>query len=137
MEIINDTVFYYYYNDQGIRTKKIINGKTTEYYLDGDKVIYEISGTDTIRYTYDLDGSIISMNLNGTEYFYIKDLQGNIIYIVDKDGNELVEYEYDSFGKILYIDDFSGINLGHINPYRYRGYRFDEETGWYYLNSRG
>ncbi|QVK19573.1 RHS repeat-associated core domain-containing protein [Mycoplasmatota bacterium] len=28
------------------------------------------------------------------------------------------------------------LDIAKINPYRYRGYRFDEETGWYYLNSR-
>ncbi len=129
-------IVQYSYNNQGIRTKKIVEGKTIEYYLDGDLVIYETNGTDTIRYTYDLDGSIVSMNLNGNEYFYIKDIQGNITYIVDKYGNDLVEYEYDAYGNILHLYDYSGNGLGRKNPYRYRGYRYDEETGWYYLDSR-
>ena len=50
--------------------------------------------------------------------------------------NEIVSYEYDSWGAILNITDNSGINLGTINPFRYRSYYYDEETKLYYLNSR-
>ncbi len=84
-----------------------------------------------------LDGTLISMNLNGVEYFYIKNLQGDIINIVDSSGNILVEYRYNAWGEILRtIDNTGSLKLSEKNPYRYRGYRYDEETGWYYLNSR-
>ena len=63
------------YNDQGIRTQKVQNSGsliTTNYILDGDKVLVETrSNGITIYYTYDVDGSLLSMNYNGTEYFYI------------------------------------------------------------------
>ena len=61
----------YKYNNSGIRTEKTVNGVTTKYYLSGDGVTLEDNGTDKIYYTYDADGDLISMNLNGKEYFYI------------------------------------------------------------------
>lgn len=143
-------IISYRYNDSGYRTyKKVdkLNGNYTEYnyYLDGSLVIYEeikyyenneLRKTDKIYYTYDIDGTLISMNLNEEEYFYIRNLQGDIVNIVDNNGNIQVTYRYDAWGEIIYQTDN---DLARINPYRYRGYRYDEETGLYYLyylNSR-
>jgi RHS repeat-associated protein len=136
----------YKYNDQGIRTYKKVEtdvSKYTEYYyyLDGDKVLYEkintVNGTKTITdklyYTYDMDGRIISVNYNGTEYFYIRNDQNDVVKIVDANGIEVVKYTYDAWGNILEQTDNT---LAKLNPYRYRGYRYDEETSLYYLNSR-
>jgi len=90
-----------------------------------------------ILYTYDVDGSLISFNYLGTEYFYVKDILGNIVRIIDATGTTLVEYQYDAYGNILYTLDNSGtLNLSHINPYRYRSYRYDEEISYYYCNAR-
>jgi RHS repeat-associated protein len=72
------------------------------------------------------------MNYNGNEYFYITNLQGDIIELVDISGNIVATYSYDAWGNI--ISKFGTIS--DINPYRYRGYRWDEESGYYYLNSR-
>ena len=47
-----------------------------------------------------------------------------------------IEYYYDAYGRIINKVDTSGINLSEINPFRYRSYYQDDETGWYYLNSR-
>jgi len=55
------------------------------------------------------------------------------IELVDISGNTVVQYKYDAWGNII---SQTGGALAEINPYRYRGYRFDEETGFYYLNSR-
>ena len=70
---------------------------------------------------------------NGQQYYYRKNLQGDIVAICDHCGNLLGEYEYDAWGKIL---SQGGSELLTINPFRYRGYYYDEETGLYYLNSR-
>jgi RHS repeat-associated protein len=126
------------YNDQGIRTQKIQStcggNVTTNYVLDGDKVLVETrSNGITIYYTYDVDGSLLSMNYNGTEYFYITNLQGDVIELRDMSGSVVVQYKYDAWGNIVYQ---SPGTLADINPYRYRGYRFDVETGYYYLQSR-
>lgn len=126
------------YNDQGIRTQKIQvtpSGTTTiNFILDGDKVLVESrSNGITLYFTYDVDGTLLSMNYNGNEYFYITNMQGDIIELVDINGNSVVKYNYDAWGNIIYK---SGGSLADINPYLYRGYRYDIETGWYYLQSR-
>jgi hypothetical protein len=75
----NGVITSYKYNDGGIRTQKTANGVTTTYYLEGDLVIYEesfnVSEPNTkfnrIYYNYTGGGSLVSMNLNGVEYYYI------------------------------------------------------------------
>ena len=137
----------YKYNDSGIRTQKVVvkNGVTTktDYHLVGDKVTYEYNGTDKIYYTYDASGKLVSMNLtcatnsaiNG-EYYYVRNAQGDIIGLIDKTGTQVVSYTYDSWGKLISIDGTLKDSVGVKNPYRYRGYRYDTETGLYYLQSR-
>jgi len=136
----------YNYNDQGYRTKKIIgtlvNGifgyQTIEYELIGDKVIVETDGIYRITYTYDYDGTLLSYfcddniidDIDGEEFFYIHDLQGNITAIIDDDGNETGQYLYDAYGNIL------NLITTPLNAYTYRGYRYDSEIKMYYLNSR-
>lgn len=131
------------YNDSGIRTEKTVNGVKTTYHLVGDKVTFESNGTDNVYYTYDSAGKLVSMNLNGTEYFYVRNAQGDIIGLIDKVGTQVVAYNYDSWGKLISIKDATGADItnntthvGYKNPYRYRGYRYDTETGLYYLHSR-
>ncbi|MDY0138697.1 MAG: RHS repeat-associated core domain-containing protein, partial [Candidatus Izemoplasmatales bacterium] len=95
-------------------------------------------------YSYDIDGTLISFYYDndisvlndGEEYYYIRDLQGNITRVVDKDGEIVVEYVYDSWGSIINWEDISTNDIANINPYTYRGYRLDYETGYYYLQSR-
>jgi len=126
----------YKYNDAGIRTQKVVNGVTTNYHLEGDKVTYESNGTDKIYYTYDSEGDLISMNLNETEYYYIRNAQGDIIGLFDKAGTQVVAYTYDTWGKLISTTGTLASTVGVKNPYRYRGYRYDGETGLYYLNAR-
>ncbi len=76
------------------------------------------------------------MNLNGEEYYYIRNGQGDIIGLFDSDGTEVVRYYYDSWGKLISIEGTLKDTIGVKNPYRYRGYRYDRETGLYYLQSR-
>ncbi|MCF7932789.1 MAG: RHS repeat-associated core domain-containing protein, partial [Acholeplasmataceae bacterium] len=107
---------------------------TTDYILDGDRVLVESrSNGITLCFTYDVDGSLLSVNYNGNEYFYITNRQGDVIELVDVNGQSAVKYNYDAWGNMIYK---SGGSLADINPYRYRGYRFDIETGLYYLQSR-
>jgi RHS repeat-associated protein len=126
----------YKYNDSGIRTQKTVDGVTTNYRLVGDKVTYEDNGTDKIYYSYDASGNLVSMNLNGVEYYYIRNAQGDITGLFDGTGNPVVSYVYDSWGKLISIDGSLKDSVGVKNPYKYRGYRYDSETELYYLNSR-
>jgi RHS repeat-associated protein len=132
---IGSVTYTYTYNDQGVRTSKFNGTNITEYFLDGSLVLFEKTGNDVIYYTYDVDDSLLSMNYNGNEYFYIKNLQGDIIEIVDASGYTVARYRYDAWGNIVYQED-SGLGIANINPYRYRSYRYDTETGLYYLNTR-
>lgn len=131
------------YDDSGIRTEKTVNGVTTSYNLNGDKVIHETDGTNSIHYTYDSSENLVSMSLNGIDYYYVKNAQGDIIGLIDKAGTQIASYTYDSWGKLISIKDGNGnditndtTSVGFKNPYRYRGYRYDTETGLYYLQSR-
>jgi RHS repeat-associated protein len=83
------------------------------------------------------------MNLDGVEYYYIRNGQNDIIELLDKNGSQIASYIYDSWGMLISIKDQYGnditndeISVGYRNPYRYRGYRYDTETGLYYLQSR-
>ena len=132
----NGNTISYKYNDSGIRTQKTVNGVTTNYRLVGNKVTYESNGTDNVYYTYDSNNDLVSMNLNGVEYYYVRNGQNDIIGLIDGTGAQVVSYTYDSWGKLISIDGILKDTVGVKNPYRYRGYRYDTETGLYYLNSR-
>ena len=69
-------------------------------------------------------------------YFLASNPQGDITYIYDIDGNRVVTYNYDAWGNILSISGTKASTIGRYNPFRYRGYYYDTETGFYYLNSR-
>ena len=74
-------------------------------------------------------------------YLCRKDLQGNIIALIDNNGNTVVEYKYDAWGNHKVVDAngneiTSSNHLGNLNPFRYRGYYYDVETGLYFLKSR-
>lgn len=97
--------------------------------MNSDKVTYETDGTNQIYYTYDSDGKLLSMNLNDTEYYYIKNAQDDIIGLIDKAGTQVTSYTYDTYGKVISIDGSLKDTAHKINTYRYREYRYDSETG--------
>ncbi|OQB24455.1 MAG: tRNA nuclease WapA precursor [Firmicutes bacterium ADurb.Bin182] len=76
------------------------------------------------------------MNYNGSVYFYVRNAQNDIVSIVDSTGTVVVTYSYDAWGKLFDVSGAKATTLGKDNPFRYRGYYFDSETGLYYLQSR-
>ncbi|MDO5434983.1 MAG: RHS repeat-associated core domain-containing protein [Clostridia bacterium] len=76
------------------------------------------------------------MIYNGTAYGYLYNLQGDVVALVDGTGTKVVEYTYDAWGKLTSKMGTMAGTLGTVQPFRYRGYVFDEETGLYYLRSR-
>ena len=113
----------------------------TEWYItDGTKVMmqYRTDGdgivSQQIVYEYDENDNVVSFSYNNEKYYYQRNGQHDIIGITDGNGTTAGEYEYDSWGKILNESDLTPI--ARINPYRYRGYRYDEESGFYWLHSR-
>ena len=130
----NNNVSYIYNND-GIRTSKVVNNVTTNYYLKGNKIVFEEKNNTVLYFIYNND-ELVGFKYNGNTYHYHKNLFGDVIGIYDSNINEIVTYEYDSWGAIVNTIDNSNINLSTINPFRYRSYYYDEETKFYYLNSR-
>ena len=124
------------YDSNGMRTQKSVDGVKTNYYYDSSNNLFALTqGNDTLFFYYDNSGEVMSVSCNGTMYYYIKDLQGDITEIVDKDGNSVAEYAYDAWGNML-NEDNGTLTVGKLNPFRYRSYVYDEETGLYYLQSR-
>ena len=117
------------YNANGIRTRK----GDIYYELDGSNIISETKYNNTIRYYYSNSG-LIGFRYNNEYYYYEKNLQGDITGIYDNNANLVGSYIYDAWGNCTITTNID--NIAGINPFRYRSYYYDNETGLYYLKSR-
>ena len=123
-------------NENGLRVQKMVNGVATKYTLHGKNIVHMTSGTDELHFFYDAQNRPAVVVYNGTAYAYVKSLQGDIVAILDENGNAVVSYGYDAWGAPLWCTGELAETLGKVQPFKYRGYVFDEETGLYYLRSR-
>ena len=143
-----DTSVSYGYNNGSIRTTKIVNGvKYTYAYLNG-QLLYETRGDAKFYYSYDANGILYNVRYTltdgGTEYsyYYTHNSRGDIVGIYNGAGELKAHYEYDAWGNVVSITDNNGNaitspnHIGNLNPFRYRGYYYDTESGFYYLMSR-
>ena len=126
----------YTYDASGIRTSKTVNGVKTEYLTAGSRILAEKKNGTWQQYLYDGDGQLTAMTYKGKDYYFIRDNLRVITGLVDSEGKTVVNYSYNSWGKLLGITGSMAESLGKDNPYRYKGYYYDEETGMYYLKSR-
>ena len=124
------------YNADGLRVQKTVNGVATKYTLHGKNVVHMTSGTDELHFFYDAQNRPAVVVYNDVPYAYVKNLQGDVIAILDAAGNVVVSYAYDAWGAPIGKSGSMAETLGTVQPFRYRGYVFDEETGLYYLRSR-
>lgn len=95
----------------------------------------------TTFFNYNEQEQLVGFEYNKQQYFYVRDLLGNIRNIIDKNGSVVVTFRYDAWGnhRVLNSNGTENNNpnfIGNINPFRYKGYYYDQETHWYYLNSR-
>ena len=141
---ISDKTIRYVYNDEGNRIEKIIereeNGekiveKRIRYgYYEG-KLHFEDRGDECIRYFYGVNGEVIGFTVEkdgvSTYYYYLWDQRG-IVGILDYEGKQVASYRLDGYGNHTYAKD----GIGKTNPIRYKGYYYDEETGYYWVSSR-
>jgi len=136
---------FFKYNDEGIRTSKTVNNVKHTYYLSGSRILAEEWGNNLLIYLYDAEGSPIGMQYRKSTYsensfvtyWFEKNLQGDIIAVYDENGTKLVSYTYDAWGNVTTTYHNSGASTAaQYNPFRYRGYYYDSELGFYYLNSR-
>ena len=126
----------YTYNANGIRTSKTVGGIRHDYLLDGTKILQEDWGGNSIVPLYDNEDSVCGIAYNGTPYYFQKNLQGDVIAITNANGEVVARYRYDAWGVPTITMDNTAINIATVNPFRYRGYYYDQETGLYYLQSR-
>ena len=134
------------YNDEGIRTSKNANGVKHSYSLNGSQIIMEDMGGSVLVYLYDASGNPIGMQYRNTLYdmgaydnfWFEKNLQGDIVAVYNAAGTKLISYTYDAWGNFTttYHNGCTASHNANLNPFRYRGYYYDAETGLYYLQSR-
>ena len=143
----------YTYNADGIRTSKTVNGVKHEYILNGSQILaetwYQSGVAYLLVYLYDETGAPIGLKYRTSNYangvfdsfFFEKNLQGDIVAIYNSTGEKIGTYAYTAFGEVVTTTVSGNTTLennivNNYNPFRYRGYYYDVETGWYYLQSR-
>ena len=126
----------YAYNQEGIRIRKMVGDTETRYYLNGSKIVAVETGSEKLHFIYDQSGNLFAMKAGSELYYYLHNCQNDIIGLVDSMGTQVVSYQYDSWGKPVGMTDATADGVGSKNPFRYREYCWDEETGLYYVNSR-
>ena len=131
-----DDSISYTYDPDGLRTSKTVNGTTTKYHVMNGTLLGQTKGSDTIVFLYDEKANRYGFDYNGTKYYYIFNVQGDVIGILNQSGSQIVSYTYDAWGKVLSVSGSEAATIGQLNPIRYRGYYYDTETGFYYLQSR-
>jgi len=126
------------YDAGGMRIRKTVDWTDYTYYTYHGKNLVHLKktgGTD-MHFYYDAQNRPSVVNYNGNHYAYVYNLQGDVMALLDNTGAKVVEYAYNAWGKPLYTSGSMASTLGVLNPFRYRGYIYDEETGYYYLRSR-
>ena len=143
----------YEYDGNNYRVFKQTPTEKTYYSYDGSgNLRFERRGRTEINYIYDA-GGIQGMKVTvptddpstyyaSNEFYYVKDSLGNIRVILDKSGNIMVEYNYDTWGNFV-AEKVREVSIGSVtvdlvslNAFTYRGYYYDKESGLYYLINR-
>ena len=143
-----ETTWTYTYNNAGLRTART-NGTTTyKYVYNGSQLsrMTILTGADPetqteeiVDFTYDASGKPLTLKYAGSTYYYILNLQGDVVGIMDSTGTQIVDYAYTAYGQGFVracVVGQTADTLVRINPFLYRGYVLDMGTGLYYLQSR-
>ena len=133
----DDISVTYTYDKNNLRSSKTVNGVEYSYTYAGDKLMRQSWAGNELYFFYDASGNPTALwyepeNGSTVVGYYMLDQQGNVVRMEDANGNVLASYSYDPWGKIISATG----SLAEINPLRYRGYVYDQETGFYYLQSR-
>ena len=133
------------YDSDGKRIKKTSGNTETKYYYNGSTLSGLVRTTTgntgttkiTVQFVYDAEGKPFLLRLNGkTDYFYLYNGLGDVVGLIDSSNKVVVRYQYNSWGKVTSSEDTSGVSLATLNPFCYRKYVYDSETGLYCLGSR-
>ena len=138
----------YKYDSDSIRTTKIVNGVVHTYEYLGGLLMHETRGEQAYDYYYDANGQLYAVSYKLSEndtkkvYYFTHNWRGDIVGIYNGNGDLKATYSYDAWGNVTAIEDANGnaitsaTHIANLNPFRYRGYYMDTETGLYYLMSR-
>ena len=120
------------YDAEGLRTGKTVNGEKTVYVWDGDQVVMELSKGGAVQKRYIRGNDLVYADKgeNTEKTYYVTDMHGNVVQLLDEAGNVTKTYEYDSFGNEVKPEKKDE------NPYRYCGEYYDKETEEVYLRAR-
>ena len=143
----NDSISYKY-DSNGVRTSKTVNGVEYTYEYLNSQLMHETRGEKVFDYCYDANGQLYAVSYKANSstdavtYYYAHNWRGDITSIYDGDGNMVAKYEYDDWGNVLTVTDANNseitdpAHIANLNPFRYRSYYYDSESGLYYLMSR-
>ena len=107
---------------------RILTEKVTS--IDGALLTNEVKN---VKYMYDAKGAS-GMIVDGTKYYFRKNIFGDVVEIYNESGAKCAEYTYDAWGTCYLMLDTEGV--GSLNPFRYRGYYMVSCIGLYYLTTR-
>ncbi len=141
---VGSTNISYTYDMAGVRSSKTVGSTRYDFTTLSGLVTRQTGGGKTIDFVYDENNQPLAMKYNNTLYYYVLNAQGDVIALADQNGNLIAKYSYDPWGKLLsvtpngWLDEQNAyyLEVAEANPLRYRGYYYDAETGFYYLQSR-
>ena len=128
----------YTYDMDGLRLTKTVGSVEHKYVWQGSKLVAEYFGGTEFEFFYDENGAPYAFSYKATAsatpvmYYYVTNLQGDVVSILNASGTSVAEYSYNAWGKVLSATG----TMAAINPIRYRGYYFDSDSGLYYVSSR-
>ena len=146
----------YRYNENGLRSLKIIYDENRYdvdgyyYYFwsdDGRLLAYTVDQTGSedpysVLVLYNSDKEPIGFTVGEDTYYYLKNIQGDVLCVTDAEGTPIINYTYDAWGAMTVspasqnVPSQTVVNVAFLNPVTYRGYFYDYELGLYYLQSR-
>ena len=135
MTLTDGSILAFEYNADGLRTSKTVGNSTVQYVWNDGNLVAEIRDGYTLKFLYN-NGEAAGFSYNGADYYYGKDSFGVIRYLYNTSGEVVTTYTYDAWGSIVSQTGTLSSTVGEANPFRYRGYYLDSETGFCYVSSR-
>ncbi len=131
----------YEYNSSGMRISKTTSDGTAYYaYDESNNLIFEKHNDYSMVFHYDGNGVRTHFDYKSAaidaSFYYRYNAQGDVIALLDSTGAIIAEYDYTAYGRQIKRSGMISSAVGDRNPFRYRGYYYDDETGLYYLQSR-
>ncbi len=127
----NNKNYHYDYDAEGLRARKVTSETTKNYYYDNSgRIVAEANGQGQVTAQNIWGNKILARKIGSNMYYYLTNGHGDVVQIVDENGNIVNSYNYDEWGNIL--NQTEQIS----NPIKYAGEYYDEESGLYYLRAR-